>query len=116
MRNSKFKFFASTSRGLESALLRDLRALQIKCDLTSAFGKRVIEFRSDLFQICEVLLRVRTLGDIKMVVGRPLHCGNLKGFKQVLNERLHLNAFWDANDPRYQGGAGRLWKMREKAG
>jgi 23S rRNA G2445 N2-methylase RlmL len=103
MHNSKFKFFASTSHGLESALLRDLKSLDIKCFLTNAFGKRVIEFRSDLYKICEVMLKVRTIEEIKMMVGRPMHCGNEKGLKNLLVERTNFSAFWDKSDPRYEG-------------
>lgn len=103
MIQSKFKFFASTSPGLETALLRDLKALDINCHLTTAFGKKVVEFRSDLFKICEVLLRVRTMGDVKMMVGRPLHCANVKGLKRLLNDRMNLRAFWDIHDEACRG-------------
>ena len=103
MQNSRFKFFAYTAFGLERALLKDLRALDIKCKPTFLFGTKCIEFRSNFQDLLKLLLKTRTIGDLKMMVGRPTHCGNIKSLQPALESNTSLQAFLELNDFDVQG-------------
>lgn len=103
MNKSRFKFFAYTAFGLEKALLNDLRTLKIKCKPTSLFGTKCIEFRSNLEDLVRLLLKTRTLGDLKMMVGRPAHCGTIKSLEPILDGNSSLQAFLELNDFGIQG-------------